>query len=599
LSAISNFLGTRRPVPLWIILLLALGIHGPLLLMRLPMTSYDANFHMFMASHYAQHWFNPWNTRAFAGFSVTTYPPLPQQWIAVFSHLIGLVNAYMVVQLIAVLLLPVGVYRYAKLWVGERAASYAAVASIFVGSLGLLVYQAGQLATVSSIPLYLIAIPYFYDWSRSGNWRALVKGLVLGYTAAAAHHATLLFGSILFVAPVLWLVFLDRDKSKNENTVHVLGRVTAFALLSIIGVAVILLPYWLALIQNPIEQVPIPHQSRSNLALNLKLAIHYWAVPFGALILALPFIFIRGSRDRRLRPLMFGFWITMLFGLGGTTPIPRLLLGRAFQILTFERFTFWAVLMALPFAGLLIMELVDRYRAKAAVPIWTLAVATCALSVSWNVYYRLIAPALDIKPIVNFLNSGDHSKYRYLALGFGNQMSRVQTWTKAESVDGDYNSGRSLPELTDFGGGQLTNAKYFGNAGMGSLQAMLKHAERYGLKYVFVRDAFYEPTLAFAGWHKTQIMNDGQITLWVKPNVPEARPVPNDSIPPRWQGIMWGLLPFGSSVVAILLMLVIPEKRESGATIEFPGQAEERRPPVPAPAQTEPAQVRAQRQSQA
>ena len=59
------------------IILLALAIHGPLLALQLPLTnSYDANFHVFFASHYAHHWFDPWNPKWFAGFSQTTYPPL-------------------------------------------------------------------------------------------------------------------------------------------------------------------------------------------------------------------------------------------------------------------------------------------------------------------------------------------------------------------------------------------------------------------------------------------------------------------------------------------------------------------------------------------
>jgi len=68
------------------VLLLALLVHGPLLLMQLPNDSYDANFHKFFAAHYAQHWFNPWNEKWFTGFSQTTYPPMEQQWMALFSH---------------------------------------------------------------------------------------------------------------------------------------------------------------------------------------------------------------------------------------------------------------------------------------------------------------------------------------------------------------------------------------------------------------------------------------------------------------------------------------------------------------------------------
>jgi hypothetical protein len=106
-----------RAIPLSAILLVALAVHGPLLLMQLPAGSYDANTHIFFAAHYAHHWFNPWNVKWFGGFSQTTYPPLTHQWIALFSHVMGLQMAYMFVQFLAILLLPIGVYRYARLWV--------------------------------------------------------------------------------------------------------------------------------------------------------------------------------------------------------------------------------------------------------------------------------------------------------------------------------------------------------------------------------------------------------------------------------------------------------------------------------------------------
>ena len=153
-----------------------LAIHGPLLLMQLPNSSYDGNFHMFFAAHYAKHWFNPWNEKWFTGFSQTTYPPLQHQWIALFSHVMSLNMAYMLVQLIAIVLLPVGMYRFAKLWVDERTASFAALGSVLLGSLSFLVYQSGQLSTTMAAPLYLNALPYLYEWMT----RARVSGLDQG-----------------------------------------------------------------------------------------------------------------------------------------------------------------------------------------------------------------------------------------------------------------------------------------------------------------------------------------------------------------------------------------------------------------------------------
>ncbi len=75
-----------------------------------------------------------------------------------------------------------------------------------------------------------------------------------------------------------------------------------------------------------------------------------------------PFIFLRGSTVVRLRPLLLGFWMAFMVGLGGTTPVGHLLLGRAFYVLTMERFSYWASLLALPFVGLLASDLYDRYR---------------------------------------------------------------------------------------------------------------------------------------------------------------------------------------------------------------------------------------------
>ena len=194
---------SKRPIPLSFILLVAAIVHVPLLLTKLPLHSYDATFHIFFASHYVHHWFDPWNAKWYAGFSQTTYPPLPQQWVAVLSHVFGLEMAYMAVQFAAILLLALGVYRFSRLWVNDRAASFAALASIFLGSESFLIYSAGQLATTSAAPIYLNALPYLFEWIRFGRWRAFLKGTVLFTAAAAAHHATLLFGSFFFALPVL------------------------------------------------------------------------------------------------------------------------------------------------------------------------------------------------------------------------------------------------------------------------------------------------------------------------------------------------------------------------------------------------------------
>ncbi|HTS04056.1 MAG TPA: hypothetical protein VMP68_00620 [Candidatus Eisenbacteria bacterium] len=559
-----------RPIPLIAIVLVALAVHGPLLLMQLPAGSFDANFHIFLASHYAHHWFNPWNEKWFAGFSQTTYPPLTHQWIALVSNIAGLKMAYMLVQLVAVLLLPVGVFRFARIWVDERSASYAALGTIFLGSLAFLTYQAGQLATITSAALYLNALPYFYDWSMEGSGRSFAKGLAVSLAAAAAHHVTLIFGTIFFAAPVLWLACIDaRDGRARGSLGSVIGRAFAFAIVVAAGVGIVLLPYWLTLIQHPIHQMPIPHDSRSNFLLHSITAINYFVIPYGALLLALPFIVWRGASVRRLRPLLFGFWIALIFGLGGTTPLPRWLLGRAFEILTFERFTFWATLLAMPIVGLLAIELLDRFQAKGAVALSLAAVATIGAALAWlttNPYRP--ARSINVDPVIAFLNRDGHDGFRYLTLGFGSELAKVSTYTDASSVDGDYNSARLLPEMTSYGSAQLTNSKFYGTAGMASLRAMLEHANRYGLKYIFVHDPYYEPLLTFVGWRKTETFNNGEITAWSKDDVPPAHRIQSDAVPSAWMGFLWGTLPIGVSILAIFLVLFFPPRKRLRRSVE-------------------------------
>ncbi len=550
------------PIPMYLIIMAAFAIHLPLLIKELPLASYDANFHIFFASHYVHHWFNPWNLKWFAGFSQTTYPPLPQQWVALISRLIGLNMAYMAVQMAVIVLLAVGVYRFSLLWVSPRAASFAALASVFLGSESFLVYSAGQLATTSAAPIYLNALPFLFQWVRYGKWRSFVKASVLFTAAAAAHHATLIFGSFFFAVPVLALVFLDRGDDESASTSGVVARTVTIVVFVAIAIAIVLLPFWISLIRYPVTQTPIPHASRANYILSPQWGMNYFVVPYGALILALPFLVVRGAMVPRLRPLLFGFWLAFLVGLGGTTPVGRVLLGRAFEVLTYERFSYWATLLALPILGSITADLVDRFHTRAIIPLSLLAAGTCALAVSWSTFHPADAANFDVQPVAQWLNRDGHYDFRYVTLGFGNKLSRLAVLTRANSVDGESNSARMLPELTKYGGGALTSSKYYEKAGLDSLRAMLHHADHYGLKWVIVRDSYYDPLLHFAGWRQVDSLEDKTITIWSKDGVPPAVPMNSEQIPPHWQGVLWGTLPFGSSILAILVLL-IPESRDS------------------------------------
>ena len=557
-----------RAIPMTWILLLALAIHGPILLFQMPNDSQDASLHKFFASHYAQHWFNPWNEKWFAGFSQTSYPPLVHQWIALFSRLIGLNLAYALVQMIGILLLAIGVYRYARIWLGERGASYAAVGSVFLGSLALLVYQSGQVPATWAAALFLNALTYFYEWSRGMNFSSLMKGVFLTLAAAAAQLSTLSLGGLFFAVPVFATAIMDRKRGGREaNAGAVVFRAIIFVALAAAGVGFVLWPYF----NTPsVNQLPLPNASRDNYIYNIDAALNYWIFPWGAMILALPFIFSRGLRESRYLPLFIGLWFTMVMGLGGTTPLARIVLGRGFDSTTFDRFTFWATLMALPLVGLLAVQMINRHARNAVIILGGLATLTFGFALAWPVKHSLSDPFLNPQEFSSFLNRDGHEIYRYLTLGFGSRSADVAMNTVASSVDGEYTAGRLLPELTPFGSLELNNARYYGAQGMEALRAILRHSDQYGLHYIFVRDPYYEPLLAFAGWHKEEVYDRGIVTLWVKEGIPPAHPIDYAGKPTATDGLMWGTLPIGSSIVALLLVLVLPDRRKKFETIEFP-----------------------------
>ena len=128
----------------------------------------------------------------------------------------------MAVQLAAILLLVVGVYRFSLLWVSPQAASLAALASVFLGSESFLVYSARQLGTTSAAPIYLNALPYLFEWVRHGKWRSFVKASALFTAAAAAHHATLPVRVAVFCRPSAGPFFLVCEEGNRTATGSVL-----------------------------------------------------------------------------------------------------------------------------------------------------------------------------------------------------------------------------------------------------------------------------------------------------------------------------------------------------------------------------------------
>ncbi len=124
--------------------------------------------------------------------------------------------------------------------------------------------------------------------------------------------------------------------------------------------------------------------------------------------------------------------------------------------------------------------------------------------------------------------------------------------------------------MTSYGAAQLTSAKFFGTAGMDSLRAMLNHANRYGLKYIFVHDTYYDPLLMFAGWRQVETYEGGATTVWSKDDVPPARTIESDAIPAHWEGMIWGILPMTTAFLAVLFFILLPDRQTTPRLVRIP-----------------------------
>ena len=575
--------------PLLIVALLgALVIHGGLALYGSYANTYDAYIHMFFADHWQRTWFDHWEPRWYTGFPMTSYPPLSHQSVALLAFLTGdLRTAFVMVQTTAMLVLTLGMYRFARLWVDEEAAQWAALWLVLSSAVAETIHVFGQLPTIVSLGFLLNALPYVYRWVRGGRYRDLVRGWALVGATTGAHHVTTLFGAVFIMAPVILLALLQQwhtplpeegvpitrywtGQSWRALGAQYLRRVLApgvrTALFGVGAVTLLLLivwPYWAWSRLDPISQVPIPHASRDNYLVNLNAGLIFWLIPYGMLILLMPYIFYKGLFGRTWL-LTASIMLLALLGTGGTTPIPRLLLGGAFDILTLDRYTLWAAMLMLPLAGRFTVSLnggtIGRWlQLQFGRTTWhgiQLGLAggliiVFIFTVSLPQFRRFQPQPIDTQPIVNFLQKDQHARWRFLTLGFGDQMAWLSTQTTATQVDGNYHSARRLPEMTTTSVERLEGAKFRGIPGIGSLQQFLTVPDKYNLKYIFSNDSFYDPLLFFYGWHRIgKLEND--IMVWEREDIPVLPTLlPRREIP-IYQRIMFGILPLMALLAALI-----------------------------------------------
>ena len=557
--------------------LVGLVFHGTAIFFTLEKT-YDALIHLFFAEHYANYWFEPWNYKWYTGFTVMSYPPLVHQSIGFLSYFGGLKFGMFTVALIGILLFITGVYRFSLLITSSRkAAGYSAFLAVFSSSFVETLHIFGQLPSIIGVSILMHSMPEIYLWIKTGRLRYFWTSLSLMSVMVCSHHVTPIFGMVFFIMPLFGFAVLDVAKDQVASFKKVtfklflttffklFKRIISFSISSLFLIVICILPYWINSKKNPITQIPIPHGSRDNFLEVTSSGLVFFLIPWGVMLIILPYIFYRYYSKRYI---CFGISITILFvlGTGGTTPIPRAMLGEnAFNILTLDRFTLWASIMSLPLFGEFVYRFVEGdlktliqarfgavYHRVFGGFLVTLFLFTTVFTMSLG-YFRPSQPkGINMLPIVNFLNQDQHDKWRYLTLGFGDQMAWLGAQTKALSVDGNYHSARRLPELTTRAVERLENSKFRGIEGIGSLQQFLTVPEKYNLKYIFSNDKFYDPILYFCGWQRLQQLENG-IMVWEKLNVPPISTLLSKEDVSKALKIMWGITPFLTIIIAFIL----------------------------------------------
>ncbi len=556
------------PLKVRIAFIINLVINLFLVLMGRYRLSYDAYTHMLFADHYRNQWWSLWDVRWYAGFTVASYPPLVHQVIGLISHVVSIDSAYALVLLCVLSIYPLVIYRFARIFVSTVPASYACLASVVLPSIYLAAYIFGQLPTLTATLFSLSAAVCLDNFIRTGNIKNAVTGILLVGCTMSAHHATLLLLPFLALSVVLHNIVNLKPARLIPPVLSIrkiIYRSGQFIISAMFFGFMVVWPFWVWGFSQSM-QTPIDHASRHNFFQDGTAAlIFFWAI-YGPLCLLIPYVILK-LRDRHFFP--FGISVLFLFtlGLGGTTPLPSLFFGKSWLWLTYDRFSYWASLLLLPFLGTFIIacqhhfaRVISRrwlrtlsHRLAQILPLAILATVALADCLLPAVLPTQPAP-INMKPITDFLSSGSNSQWRYVTFGFGDQFAYLNRITTATTIDGSYHTARELPELRWSGIGQIDTALWTPQ-GLKALPSILRKASELGVRWGFVNNIAYIPTLKSLGWfRKTTLINGVQV--WENPAAGsprlEQKPIENP-----FETFWWGCIPISVFLLTLICASIL------------------------------------------
>jgi hypothetical protein len=544
---------------------LALLFNLPFVVLHAHRMAFDTYTHLFLADHYRQTWWSQWEPRWYLGFSMASYPPLTHQLIALISWPIsqliawvapaaeafpgefrwmGEESAYVLVLLGILMLCPHALRAMLTLVLGERAAAQTAWLGIFTPALALDAWTFGQLPMLTATLWLLWACAFGARFLRDGAGRDLLWAALFAGLMAVTHHGAFLlapaFGGLVVITH-----FAKRRNALRHQLLTALRadglRLIGWGIAAAGSVGFLMLPF-LAWSRAQTLQTAIPHASRNNFFADPTAPpLFFWPM-YGPLLLLLPMLLIWAWRTARWRPLALMLLGLMVYGVGGTTPMPRWTFGAGWEWLTYDRFALGAALLMLAPFGVW---------ARRAPP-WLARVFVGAVILSAyaaggiSLWKPLQPPAIDLIPLIRFLAEPAQQPYRYLTLGFGEQLGKLSAITANGSPDGNYHTARPLPELRASGLGALDGAVWIPD-GLDALRPILQRAPRYGARWIFVNHPAYEPLLRDLGW--VYRFDVGPAQAWENAAIQPAPPTPPAT--ERWAEWLWGLAPMG--LLAVLL----------------------------------------------
>lgn len=554
-----------------IALLIAFLFHGFFVLTARYRLSYDAYTHMLFANHYAESWFSLWEPRWYTGFTVVSYPPLIHQLTALFTPILGFDGAFAYILWMTTSLYPLCIYAFSRIFTGKSAASYAALASAILLPIYVVAHIFGQLPFLASTLIALFGAASLNNYFHEGGIHNLLLTVSLFTTSIASHHATLMIHPFLVFA-VLTKNMAIQGRKKELTTIstplwfNLFSRLIIFASIAVLTSSIVIWPFWEWGMQQTM-QTPIDHPSRHNFFTDpLAPAIFFWPL-YGPLILIIPFLFQRWPL--RFVGLIVSFAFLLVLGLGGTTSLPQLFFGAAWEWLTYDRFAFWAGLTLTPFFGIVFLQLKRRWRnrfiskpvsfelLKNFFPAVTFSIFAVTALGAWltPLVFPIQPEPINMRPIVNFLARDDRPHWRYVTFGFGDQFAYLNLLTKSTTIDGSYHTARTLPELRESGIGQIDTV-YWALKGIPAIIPILEKSGEYGVRWAFVnpdtlqtanlrwgviRRSPFIPALKKLGWVKIRTLTN-DIQIWENPQAIFPKPLKAPFTPPI-TSFSWGVFP--------------------------------------------------------